>query len=219
MEEKKWDKAIESFNLLTSEDKDWLDSAAAKKEQSFVLLLNSMDWKRTFRVLEKNQDDDDFMFSATDNIDKYFLESISSGRADSVLIVLDEHKLKLEEFMDTIFTQKIVRLCEDSLFVGIWKGQGSLSVQEIYFKRDGDEMHAYSNKSSNGWTKDGIIYKKLRYTSGNAWKINPKIFQTDYWGSSSTYFSKKGNLKLLSKDTLEVDYETLGSEDKFVRVR
>lgn len=142
MQEKKWDKAIESFNLLTSEDKDWLDPATVKKEQSFILLLNSMDWKRTFRVLEKNQDDDDFMFAATDNIDKYFHKYISSGRPDSVLKIIDEHKIKLEEFMDTIFTQKIVRLCEDSLFVGIWKGQGSLSVQEIYFKRDGDEMHA-----------------------------------------------------------------------------
>ncbi len=217
MSEKKWDKAIESFNLLTEEDKEWLDSAAEKKQLAFNNLISSLDWKKTFRVLEKNQDDDDFMFAATDNIENFFARYIKMGKADSALVLADENKAKLEEFIDTIFTTKIIKLCEDSIFSGTWSGLGSLSGQQIYFKRDGDEFHAYSNHSKSGWTKDGIIYKKIAFTGNNTWKINPKIFQTDYWGSSSTYYSKKGKLKVLSSDTLEIDYESLGSEDLFVR--
>jgi hypothetical protein len=215
--EKNWDKAIEEFNKVTEEDKDWLDSATDRKNEAFMPLMNEGDWKKTFRILAKYIDDDDFFFAATDSIESHFFRLIEKGKADSVLDLLELHKAKLEEYIDTVFTHSLIVQCEDSLFMGVWAGTGSLKNQEIYFKREGKDFHAYSNKSLSGWIKDGIIYKELVYAGNKSWNAKPKVFRTDYWGGSSSYYSKKGGIELLNRDTIKVTYETLGSEDIFCR--
>ena len=215
-EEKKWDKAIEAFSLVTKEDEDWLDSASQKKNEAFFQLMAEGDWKMTFRVLAKYIDDDDLFFAATDSIEQHFFGLVTLGKSDSVLELLEENRDKLEEFIDTVFTKKLVRCCEDSLFAGVWEAHGSLKGQEIYFKRDGNEFHAYSNKSRSGWIKDGIIYKQLIYDSGLKWNVKPKVFKTSYWGNSE-YYSKKGSISFKTVDTLVVGYEALGNESTFSR--
>lgn len=215
--EKKWDKAIEEFNKLTEEDKDWLDSATDRKNEAFLALMNEGDWKKTFRTLAKYIDDDDFFFAATDSIEDHFFGLIKKGKADSVLGLLELHKAKLEEYIDTVFTHSLIVQCEDSIFAGVWSGSASLKDQEIYFKREGKDFHAYSNKSNSGWVKDAIIYKDIVYTGNSTWSVRPKVFQTNYWGDASSYYSKKGSIELLTHDTIQVSYEALGNERKFSR--
>jgi hypothetical protein len=217
LSEKKWSNAIEDFNDVTKEDQDWLDSATQRKNEAFLALMNEGDWKKTFRVLDKYRDDDDFYFAATDQIEEHFFGLIKKGKADSVLGLLDMHRMKLEENIDTVFTHDLIVQCEDSIFSGIWDGSKSLKDQEIYFKREGKDFHAYSNKNESGWVKDAIIYKELVYEGNLTWHVKPKVFQTNYWGDQSSYYSKKGSIELLCRDTLLVSYETLGNERKFSR--
>src|ERR1044072_7982171 len=95
MNEKKWDKAIEAFNLVTENDKAWLDSATEKKNLAFNNLLHEGEWKKIFHVLEKYRDDDDFFFNATSNIEKLYFSLIRKGKADSTLALIETNKLKL----------------------------------------------------------------------------------------------------------------------------
>jgi hypothetical protein len=219
MNEKDWDKAIEAFNLVTEQDENWLDSADKKKDLAFSNLLKEGKWKKIFRVLEKYRDDDNFYSNAIDSIQELYFRLVKIGKADSVLELTDINKSKLIEHIDSLFTNKVIKQCEDSIFCGVWIGLGYLKGQEVYFKRNENELHAFSNKSLRGWQKDAIIYKDLRYSGGKLWKVKPKIFQIDYWGSDKTYFSKKGQITILSSDTFLIDYDVLNRESKFYRKR
>ena len=206
------------MNLVKEEEKEWFDSAKARKNISFSLLVRSNDWKKILRVLEKNKDDDDFYEYAVDEMEKELTAKCKSGKADSALVILDQQKNKLESLIDTAFTSRIITAAEDQLFTGVWYGEKSLKSQEIEFKRQGKSLNGISHKSLNGWTENSIIYKDLSYQQNMLWKMNPKIFSYSYYrDNTSTYYAKKGTLTFISKDTLLLDYESLGSSNRFHR--
>jgi hypothetical protein len=218
MNEKQFDKAIESFNLVKEEDKEWLDSAKSRKNNSILFLIKTNDWKKITRTLDKNKDDDDFFEYSTEQVEKYLTEKCTKGKSDSVLMVMDQYRIRLESLVDTNLTKKIIGIAEDNLFTGVWVGEGSLKDQEIVFKRKGNALNGLSNKSLNGWTENMIIYKNLSYQDHMLWKVNPKIFSMNYYyESTTTYYAKKGTLSFISKDTLQLDYESLGKINRFHR--
>jgi hypothetical protein len=215
--EKQYDKAIESFNLVKEEDKEWFDSAKTRKNNSFHLLLQSAEWKKIIRTLEKNKDDDDFFEYSIDELERNLTEKCQKGKSDSVLSIVDQYRVRLEALTDTNFTAKIIAAAEGNLFTGIWYGEKNLKNQEIVFKRQANSLNGLSNKSLNGWVENAVIYKHLIYQNNMQWKMNPKVFSESYYGSTSTYYAKKGLMTLISKDTLLIEYETLGRSSRFHR--
>jgi hypothetical protein len=215
--EKKWDKAVDCFNQVPEDNKTWIDSATQKKKETIELMINCNDWKKLFKVVNKNASDEEFIENFKESIEKYFAEKSKNNQSDSALILLDNYKPELEKLIDTIVISKFIKTIEDNLFQGVWQGEGGLNEKEIYFQRQGELLNGLSSRNQNGWVKNSIIYKNIKYKGFKVWKVMPKLFHTDYWGNSSKSYSKKGTLTLIAKDTILINYETIRSSYRFHR--
>ena len=216
--EKKWDKAIDCFNQVPKDSKTWIDSATQKKNETIELMIKCNDWKKLFKIANKNSSDEEFIENFKESIEKYFAEKSKSNQSDSALLFIDNYKHELEKLIDTIVISNYIKSIEDNYFTGVWQAEGGLiNGNEIYFQRQGELLNGLSSRNQTGWLKNSIIYKNIKYKGFKVWKVMPKIFSTNYWGNTSTSYSKKGALTLIAKDTILIDYETIGSSNRFHR--
>ena len=218
LNEKNWEQAIDCFNLITSENKEWLDSAKMQKNKALQEVITAEQWEKLVKIADKNKNDSLVKTSVKSKLVSFFDDNLKKNGAIKTLNTLDKNKASFSSLIDSTTKKNIITKVEDNYFTGVWEaGRGDLKGNEIVFERKDNQLNGNSNVNKMGWVKNSPIYKNLNYKEGQEWGVMPKIFQTSFWGNTSTYFGKKGILKIISSDSILVDYKTINLKCYYIR--
>ena len=187
-----------------------------KRNEAFELLVKTNDWERTLILIEKESEDKSFKREMRKIILDYSKKQIKNKKIDSLMLTISENEKELSDLLDSSLIIKITNLIAEKVFTGNWEvKKGSLKGKEIYFVKNDDIYFGKSNKPGSGWDQDKNIYKITNYKNNMIWKCQPRIFSTNYYYETSReYFGEKGTIKILSIDSVLIDYKC--TNDPFV---
>ena len=221
---KKYDSSLYYFNKVSSDDKDWLDSANTMKAECFNEITKAHQWKMLGIANKTYAKDKKLIKEGAKHLQK---ELISIWKKDSMNLfykIIDEHKDKLPKSAVTAALNKY----EDNMLTGYeWEGRGNLKGQKLHFvreiakdhkgKNEGNKIQGKSNKTKNGWNRNSIIYRNICYDSLGSYNAQPRIFKG--YGTRQ-YFGKRGSIKFISKDKIKINYgQRLRDASKYYFIR
>lgn len=208
---KNYDSSLYYFDRLLPEHEDWLDSAKAMKIKCFQAMTKDHKWDMLGAANSTYGVDSLLINEGAKYLEKELVSIWKKDSMDMLYRIIDQHKTKLPSSAITAALNGY----EESVLSGYeWLGSRSMKGQKLYFVREiakdwkgndeGNKIQGKSNRSINGWTKNNIIYRNIAYDSAGIYHVQPRIFKG--YGSRQ-YFSSRGSMRIISKDTLKINYE------------
>lgn len=219
---KNYDSSLYYFDRLLPEHEDWLDSAKAMKIKCFQGMTKDHKWGMLGAANSTYGVDSLLINEGAKYLEKELVSIWKKDSMDMLYRIIDQHKTKLPSSAITAALNGY----EDDLLLGYyWKGIKSLKGQKLYFTREiikdykgndeGLKIHGKSALQTSYWNKNLAIYKNISYDSAGIYQVHPRIYK-----GYKQYFSKRGSMKFLGKDTLKINYgQRLSTSNKVYFVR
>ena len=207
----KYDSAMYYFDRLLPEEESWYDSAEVMKKRCFDEIVNSHFWSMYESEISTYKNDTALINHANNALRVELKNIVDLDSLQMLYRIIDNNK----SMPQNLFTESI-EYYEDKVLPGYeWESFKGMLGQKLYFVREvvdnwkgeneGNKIQAKSNKNKNGWSKNNVIYRNICYDSAGIYSVQPRIFQNGRYRNKQ-YFGKGGSMRLVSKDTLIVNY-------------
>ena len=197
----KYDSALYYFDRLLPEDKEWLDSAKNMKKLCFEKMIVNHDWVNYSKQLDLYGKDVLLIKTANITLEKELINMINKDSTKAFYKVYDTYK---DRFDSLVLTSVMNKHIDDFLKDYNWKGTKSLSQGKLKYERNSkNESQLISNVNNYFWSKNILIYKEIKYSKEGKFSMKAKLWDNS---SGGTYFTQKGSLRFISKDSLFIDY-------------
>lgn len=209
---KDYDSSLFYFSKISqAEDAEWFDSSKVMKNKCFENIVDNQYWDMFALSLKTYQTELELIANGRLFFKDEMERIINIDSVEQLFKILDFHKNIPEDLRNDA-----INYFENKYFTGyVWNGIKGIDEQRLYFVREickdykgndeGEKIQGKSNRTVNGWNKNRVIYRNICYDSAGIFTMQPRIFQDSYF-KSTQYFSKKGKLEFLGKDTLLLDY-------------
>lgn len=221
----KYDSAMYYFDRLLPEEEEWYDSSKVMKKKCVTAMVDNHFWPMYSAALTTYVNDSSLINYAHDALSIELKKIVDMDSMHMYYKIIDGNNGIPSELFG-----KITEYYEDKMLLGFeWESVKGMIGQRLYFTREvvdnwqgeneGNKIQAKSNKTKNGWSKNNVIYRNICYDSAGIYHAQPRIFQSGY-RRNKQYFSEKGSMSFVHKDTILVNYGgTISSNNKVWFVR